>query len=215
MLGADWHRDNLTARRHTVLTPKNMTGPLADLKTQNWALPPEFTRPGIRVLNRRTWIAGGEYPMVEEICGREPGTDSLCVVLSYVPWQRLLGRTETADDLFLRLLAEAAKGAETRPALDGRIRLLYPPAEAIEAGDRPVLAAVKSGERTGDQNARDKSAGEPDIRGSVLDFRGSAAVPADFARSHEAEWIERHVSQRRPLLILGDDPILDKWKCYR
>ena len=47
-----------------------------------------------------------------------------------------------ADELFLRLLTETAKGAKDRPPLDGRWCLLYPAAKEIKADERPVLAAA-------------------------------------------------------------------------
>ncbi len=51
------------------------------------------------------------------------GSERLQAVFSCLPWRQLLGRTETADDCFLRLLTETAKGTRGRSALDGRRHL--------------------------------------------------------------------------------------------
>ena len=81
-----------------------------------------------------------------------------------------------ADELFLRLLTETAKGAKDRPPLDGRWRLLYPAAKEIKADERPVLAAAMKSAETdvgGEAESRE-------IRGYVLDLRGKTPPPADF-----------------------------------
>ena len=111
VLETDWFRNNEILSRESALSPKQMTGALADLQTQNWSLPPTFCQRVLRVSNRQTWIAGREYPLVEEIRSPQGETESLRTVFSYLPWQQQLGRAEVADELFLRLLKETAKGA--------------------------------------------------------------------------------------------------------
>ncbi len=166
VLEADWFGVEKTAGapgtpgRETALSPKQLTGPLADWQDQRWPLPPTFRRtalPWFAVANRQAWIASDEYPLpagqdsnpsqnayplVEEIRSPQTGAQAWQVVLSYLPWQDQLGRCEVADGLFLRLLAATAKGAKDRRPLDGGWRLLYPAASEIKAGERPVLAAA-------------------------------------------------------------------------
>jgi hypothetical protein len=129
-------------------------------------------------------------------------------VFSYLPWQRQLGRSEVADELFLRLLTETAKGANDRPPLDGRWALLYPSADEIKADRRPVLAAAMKSAETG----VDDAAKSRKIRGYVLDLRGKTP-PADFFEEGGAvKAIEDRIGPQSPLLILGDNPVLDSWK---
>jgi hypothetical protein len=209
VLETDWFRGNETISREIVLSPKHMTGALADLQTQNWSLPPAFRQRAVRISNRQTWIAGPEYPLVEEIRSRQGGTESFRMVWSCLPWQQQLGRTEMADELFLRLLTETAKGAKDRPPLDGRWRLLYPTAKDIKAGECPVLAAaLKSAEANVGNEAESRG-----IRAYVLDLRGKKSPPSDFFEgTGAARTIEARIGTQSPLLILGDNPILDTWK---
>ena len=216
-----------------------MTGPLADWHDRHWPLPPAFRRtalPWFAVANRQAWIAGddypppvgqvsnlsaNEYPLVEEIDRPQTGAGSLHVVLSYLPWQDQLGRCETADELFVKLLTATAKGAKDRRPLDGRWRLLYPPAKEIKADERPVLAAaLKSAETPpGDDPGETTPRGGPaivrhgPIRGYVLDLRGKTPPPRDLIeRSGGMKEFEARIGTGSPLLILGDSPILDTWK---
>ena len=128
------------------------------------------------VMNRQTWIAGPEHPLVEEIRGPRKGMDAWHTAFSYLPWQEQLGRAEAADELFLRLLKETAKGAKDRPALDGRWCLLYPAAKEINVAERPVLAAAMKSVET-DVGPQSES---PKIRGYVLDLRGKTPPPSDL-----------------------------------
>jgi hypothetical protein len=206
VLETDWFGRNETASRDMVLSPKHMAGALADLQTQNWSLPPTFCQRVLRISNRQTWIAGPEYPLVEEIRSPLLGTKALRIVLSYLPWQEQLGRTEMADELFLRLLKETAKGAPGRPPLDSRWRLLYPAIKEIKADQRPVLAtALKS--------AKTDEAESCEVRANVLDLRGKTPPPSDFFEGTGIiKTIEARIGPRSPLLILGDNPVLDTWK---
>jgi len=209
VLETDWFGRNGTVNRDIAILPKHTTGALADLQTQNWSLPPTFCQRAVRVSNRQTWIAGLEHPLVEEICSPQKGTESLRIVFSYLPWQQQLGRSEMADELFLRLLTETAKGAKDRPALDGRWVLLYPAAKEMKAGERPVLAAAMKSAETdvGGQTEPQK------VRAYVLDLRGKTSPPADFFEETGAvKAIEARIGAQSPLLILGDNPILDTWK---
>jgi hypothetical protein len=160
--------------------------------------------------------------------------------LSYLPWQDQLGRCEVADELFRRLLTETAKGAKDRRPLDGKWRLLYPPAQEIKAVERPVLAAaLKSAATLFEENTeqtttmreggreillassfdRSPDDGSPvivkhrRIRGYVLDLRGKTPPPQDLLeRLGGRKILEARTGMESPLLILGDSPVLDTWK---
>jgi hypothetical protein len=209
VLETDWPDSSGTVSRATVVSAKHMTGALADLQTQNWSLPPAFRQRVAGIANRQTWIAGPGYPLVEEIRSPQRGAESLRTVFSYLPWQQQLGRVEMADELFLRLLAETAKGAKDRPPLDGRWCLLYPRGRDIKADERPVLAAaLKSAEADAGSAAPSR-----EIRGYVLDVRGKAPPRADFfAETGPIKTIQARIGVKSPLLILGDNPVLDTWK---
>jgi hypothetical protein len=208
VLGIDWFRRNETATREMVVSPKEMTGTLADLREQDWALPPAFSERGLCIANRETWIIGPEHPGVEEIRSPLRGTDSLRTVFSYIAWQQQLGRSETADGLFLRLLAATAKGAKGRAPLDGHWGLLYPAVKDIRASEQPVLAAALESEEASHSGEAD---GAP-CRGYVLDLRGKPSPPEEFFSSSFLKRIQARIGTRSQLLILGDDPGLDRWE---
>lgn len=208
VLATDWFATNETASRKMVVSPKEAVGPLADLQDQTWPLPPVFRRRSLRILDRQTWLAGSEHPLVEEIRGGQKGVEALRTVISYLPWQQQLGRTETADALFLRLLTETAKGAPDRSSLVGHWRLLYPAATDIKSDDRPVLAAaMKAAVEDVDDEAEPSQ-----ICAYVLDLRGKSSLASDFfEKSGVVHTIEARIGPGTPLLILGDDPTLDTW----
>jgi len=237
VLEADWFGRSATYDRALTVMPKHMAGPLADLQGQQWALPPGFRRytlPWPGVANRQTWIAGPEYPLVDTIHGQRKGAESLRMVLSYLPWEEQLGRCEMADELFIRLLVEAAKGSKDR-RLDDAWCLLYPAAKDIKPHERPVLAAaLKRAETRFSGAAEDSTAstrevlagdrpdrplggraatGERDVTGAyVLDLRGKTPPPDDlFQRCGGMKTFEARINAQSPLLILGDDPLLDTW----
>lgn len=201
----DWFEHNMFCPRK-ALSPPQMVGPLADLQTQNWPLPPAFDQKKLWILNRQTWISGPEHPLVEELRIPENGHEHLRVVWSYVPWPQQLGRNEVADALFIRLLTEAAKGAEGRPPLAGRWRLLYPPAKDVKADERPVLAAAMKSAELDVGNAVESG----EIRAYILDLRGKTSPPENLFDGTGA--MTARIGMGVPLLILGDSPILDTWK---
>jgi hypothetical protein len=164
-------------------------------------------------LNRLAWINSHADPLVEEIYLPQKDVGSLQIVLSYLPWQKQLGRCAVADELLLRLLAEAARPRQEVLSLDDRWCLLYPATGQIKPDLRPVLAAaLKWAEAAdGEQGADRKAAGRRYARGYVLDFRGGRP-PADLMHRLDAKRkIEPLVDKASPLLILGDSPILDSW----
>jgi hypothetical protein len=219
VLEADWFGKEGPANREIVVLPKHMTGALADWHGESWPLPPAFRRhslPWFAVANRQAWIAGAEYPLIEEIRSPQRGAELLRVVLSYLPWQGQLGRCEMADELFLRLLTETAKGVKNRRPLDDRFQLLYPPAEVIAAAERPVLAAALRWAvplRPADGTTPEMAVRHNPPVAYVLDVRGKIPPSPDVLDQPDGvRLVEGFVSPTKPLLILGDNPILDSWK---
>lgn len=209
VLDAEWLGDSQGEERLFPLMPGQMTGPLTDLQTQDWATPPRFEDRVLRIINRRTWIAGPEHPLVEEVFDRSEANEESRMVFNYIPWQRQLGRSEVADGLFVRLLTEASKRPGDRPTWTGRWRLVYPTIKEIKAGERPVLAAAMKSNVEVNRNGTDS----PVANAYVLDLRGKAAPSSNLLdESAELKMIEARIGAASPLLILGDHPILDTWK---
>jgi len=217
VLEADWFGRTGRPSREVAVAPKQLAGALTDWQGQQWALAPAFRRyslpwPGLS--NRETWVAGPEYPLVEEIRSRKQDAEGLRVVLSYLPWQEQLGRREVADQLFLRLLAEGVRGTSRRRPINGRWRLLWPAAKDVEAGERPVLAAALESAKTASLDDAVPSAGANpgEVRAYVLDLRGKGPPPGLFEPDGVLKGIEARIGAKAPLLILGDDSGLDAWK---
>ncbi len=214
VLDADWFGKIRTAEREFAVMPKQMAGALADIQGQNWVLPPNFHQyalPWKEITNRRAWIAGPKYPLVEEIISRRNDAESPRIVLSYLPWQEQLGRCEVADELFLRLLTEAVKRETGRPSLSGRWRLLYPEAKDVKAAECPVLAAALHAMEAKLNDDPPNATDNCEIRAYVLDLR-SGPPPPDFFESPGIKTAEGCIGKDLPLLILGDNPLLDTWK---
>ncbi len=206
-----------TAGAKIVVAPKHSRGALADLQCQQWPSPPRFGRQAVpwpMVWNRLTWLDGDEYPLVEEAYSRQKGAESLRIVFNYLPWQKQLGRCEVADELFLRILAETAKGANDRVLLNRRWCLLYPVIEKIKVEERPVLfSALQSAVGAGGDGATVAATGSPETGGYVLDLRGRSPLPDDlFAESGVVKSIAARINKDTPLLILGDNRELDHWE---
>ncbi len=216
VLEADWFGKPTTSDRIVVL-PKHARAALADLKTQDWALPASFRGSAVPwpgILNRLSWIASDEYPLVEEIHTAQKGGEPQRIVLSYAPWCDQLGRCAMADELLLRLLTETAKGNREVQPWNGRWCLLYPAADRIKREQRPVQeAALKLAEaKYGEGTATSARTGPCDVRGYVLDLRGTATLPENLLYELDAQrTIEPRINERMPLLILGDAPLLDSW----
>jgi hypothetical protein len=218
VIEADWLDKSTAPAAQIVVAPKCARGALADLRTQQWPLPPTFRRqtvPWPALWNRLTWLGGEKYPLIEEVYSRQKGAECLRIVFSYLPWQEQLGRREIADELLLRILAETAKGANRRSPLDARCCLLYPAIEKIKTDERPVLAAaLRLPTANVGSDAVVSAAPEPwENRGYVLDLRGGSPPPDElFAESGAAKKIETRINKHTPLLILGDNRHLDTWK---
>ena len=218
VIEADWLDKSNTPATNIVVRPKGARGALADLRTQEWPSPLSFrqqTAPWPVLWNRLTWLDGAEYPLLEEVYSRQKGAESLRIVFNYLPWQEQLGRCEMADELMLRILAETAKGANDRAALDRRWCLLYPAIEKIKIDERPVLfsALRLAAEEAGSDAAIAVATESLEIRGYVLDLRGGSPLPDDlFADSGVVKKIEGRINKYTPLLILGDNRQLDTWE---
>lgn len=198
-------------------TPSVFQGALADLEAQDWPLPPvfrDYSVPWPEIANRLTWLAGPQFPLVEEIRRPQKGAESLRTVASYLPWQGQLGRCGVADELFLRLLTETAKGGENQRPTEGRWSLLYPAAKAIKFRQRPVLASARKAveSKYGEVAAAAAESQRGNVRGYVIDLRGAAPPDNLWYRLDAERAIEPRIDQRTPLLILGDSPVLDSWR---
>jgi len=203
VLEDDWFRVNRSPCTVTVL-PKHLAGPLADMQTEHWALPPAFSANATRIANRQSWISGPDHPWVEEIRSPRKGSEAFRTVVSYLPWQNQLGRSEIADALFLRLLRETVDGAKDRPALDRRWCLVYPSLKDVAACERPILAAAARA--LDDAESREVCA-------YVVDLRGDKPIPVDFFKESDVvRKVETRIGPETPLLILGDNAALDGWK---
>lgn len=186
VLESDWWKRNESSTTDFILSSKSCMGPLADLEEAKWGVSPRFHQKSLSLLNRQSWIAGPEHPFVEEIRDLKPGIEVLRTVFNYLPWQEQLGRSEAADQLFLRLLSETAKGAPGRLPLYGRWHLVYPTVEDIESNQHPVLAAAL----TSQISEIDDGLNPREIQAYVLDIRGKAMPPADFFDTPQIKAIE-------------------------
>ena len=218
VLEADWLDKSEKTETGVAIVPAHARGALTDLQTQVWPSPPIFRRQAIPwpvISNRLTWLDGPTYPLVEEIYSRQKDAEALRIVLSYLPWQEQLGRCEIADELLLRVLAEAVNGASDRRTLDNRWCLLYPDSAKIKSDERPVLAAALNSAES-DVEGRPTRSSRSESRtgcGYVLDLRGGAPLPDElFAEAGIVKKIEARIDKDTPLLILGDNPKLDTWE---
>ncbi len=175
-----------------TVRPADLARDLSAMRDQKWPVPPSFwvgRRPPDAVLNRWAWIEHQRFPLLEEV---PLPARRRRVVLSYVPWQQQLGQKELADAAFLEVLAAAS-----RPA---RRWLIHPPPSELEAKDRPVLAAAVKAWR------RHRSLPP---RAYVLDLRGAESPPKIVAAA--LGHLQGDVTAATPLLVLGDDPLLNGW----
>jgi len=202
VLEANWFGKALK-RRFTV-DSNQMCGALADIAQQRWVGPLTFQNaagfwPGR--MNRQAWIHHKGRPLVEKV---GPLGAERKVVLSYLPLFQQLGRVEVADEM-LRAVIRRASDPKRIPVKRRRLQILYlshrEQDEQTLEQDRPVLADAMAFEFK-------KPPVAPPL--TLVDLRGPAPLPDDLLttlRKSEAWFNEDH-----PLLILGDDPILDAWK---
>ncbi len=123
------------------------------------------------------------------------------IVLSYLPWIQQLGRNDVDDDL-LEAVIRATADPKCEPITLRRILLLHP--QQIDGDDektakeRPVLTAALK--------IKTPVTGHELV---VVDVRGPDAPPHDLLQTLKLR--ESAIDTNHPLLILGDDPILEQW----
>ncbi len=199
VLAAPWYAP---PRPHEItVEPGNMRGALATIAAQHWPQPPVFRgaygAPGV-VMNRSFWIDGERGPLVERLGAPR---NERPVVVSYLPWEQQLGRNEVADELLLAVLRIAA-GSLPQTGPLRRMTVLSADTDP-GAQERTILTAASRATPKGD---------EVGIL-TVLDLRGDTTPPPRHRRTL-AE-LEMQVSPADPLLILGDDQLLDAWSWLR
>lgn len=201
VLDADWFGGK---SGKVAIQPKQMAGELAAIRKQQWSKPIMFRShrpPWPGIANRWTWIGSkDDSPLVEEVANP---ASSQKVVVSYVPWREQLGRCDVADLTLLNVLsAAAAPGRKLRWRMP---EILYPSPKVLEETEkqRPVLtAASKAWARVFIEDIPSRI--------YVIDLRGGTSPPPEFRKTLER--LEKRDGKAAPLLILGDDPLLDNWK---
>ena len=216
------------------VTPSQMLGGLAETAKQRWPQPLKFAfhrRPWPGIANRWAWIVDGQgLPLVEEIRtappeglpllpGGDPPTREKApqlegtprIILSYIPWQEQLGRSENADASFSALLSAAA--ATSRQCQWHPIRFVNGDWSEPENYACPILLAVRSGgfwKRPDLPHAKPEY-GEPIHL--ILDLRGQGKGP-NTTETNLSQSCRREIEGAPVvnLLILGDDRLLEEWK---
>lgn len=169
------------------------------------------------VARRVAWLATPDgQPVIEAAAGPLPGHP---LVFSYLPWQRILGRYDGADDLLLGVLRKAAAPAKPwpRPAV---LRLLLPEGTMVESATRPVLTRHAAWLKESDQSVPERSRpfhdewptipntaadiAPPEVL--LVDLRGPAVSRGDAERVITA--LESSLG-RQPVVILGEDSAID------
>ncbi|MGO8690096.1 MAG: hypothetical protein ACLQLG_10715 [Thermoguttaceae bacterium] len=212
-LEADWFGPSDAGGGTAAVAPPQIRGDLAAIGGQSWPQPLEFAgprQPWPGLLNRWAWIVDARgLPLVERLADASPPTTAVrSVVVSYLPWQRQLGRRDVADATFLALLSAAARTA--LPQRWRQIVFVYPKPDAVSPQKRPILAAAAAATVLTDESDAALL--------YVLDLRGPAPPPRAAIR--EAKSLEDRIgraedhpgAQGGTLLILGDDELLDSWK---
>ncbi len=238
VLGAGWFGDTVIGE--TGIAPPQMLNGLADIAGQKWPDPLKFIssrKPWPGIANRLAWILDDKgLPLVEQVnlvsveeyrwaykngtWIREKGKSlavSPSMILSYLPWKEQLGRCESADATLLAVLASAAKATATpfdyyhdwvvtiwpsnlRPdSATGIMKTsLIEPTE-----QRPILSCVAQGPI----EATDMGPHYVNI----LDLRGKPDLSENSPQQADALKNEIEVAVG-PLIILGDDRLIDDWK---
>lgn len=145
-------------------------------------------QPAMALVNRRPCLGvKGELPLVEELVL----DGSRRVLVSYLPWQQRLGRSEQADIVFSAIIERLVRLASEphQPLPDAGLKVVWPrPTDVVES-ERPILYALLQSR-------------QPVARTLyVADLRGE---PIPVAKRSELLRALEH----RPLLVLGTDPML-------
>lgn len=197
VLEADWLGDVDKSKGGVIVHPKQMRAGLANIAKQKWPKPLRFSsclEPWPGLCNRRSWVAGEDGPLVEEIRFHE---GSRAIVLNYLPWQQQLGRREAAADMTLRMILKGRVAGEALWPTMRIVEMLWPRRRDINAKDRPVISAAV--------HARAGIKGTSG-RARILDLRGGKSPSSAFLKELNGGHLPT------PLLILGDDRLLDDWK---
>ncbi len=149
------------------------------------------------VINRTAWLGPSVgLPYVEELLFDH----NRRVIVSYIPWQELLGQHEQADHLFRHLLVNAAKNHASSKASDDpsvTLQLKWPRRWDVRKDERPIIHHILSRQaRTSEKQAPQS----PTLH--VVDLRGKSVQQAKYPQLRKA-------LTARPLLILGNDPAID------
>ncbi len=181
------------ARGHrTVISRTVPSGPFSEeLELLGDLSPLRFStrrQPAMALVNRRPCLGvKGELPLVEELLL----DGSRRVLVSYLPWQQRLGRSEQADIVFSAIIERLVRlASEPRePLPDVALSLVWPrPADIVES-ERPILYALLERQQPVARTLH------------VADLRGESIPVAK--RSELIRALEH-----RPLLVLGTDPML-------
>lgn len=204
VLDANWFGD---AAGPVSVAPPQMLGALAEIAKQRWPKPLKFAsrrRPWGGIANRWAWIADDTgLPLVEELACYA-GFWGARFTSSYVAWRDQLGRREQADELLLSLLKAAGGALGSRPST--LVEILYPPATDIEATSRPILKAV---------DVKPRALAEWPGKVYIVDFRARKSLPQELLMQlKRTQMLDDEMDVRKipPLLLLGDDKILDEWE---
>jgi hypothetical protein len=195
ILDAAWFGPSVNERQRLATTDNHSPWQLAELARWRLATPVEFSQhaePWAGIANRKPWISGANFPLVEEV--RSPASEGR-TVLSYLPWAERLG-DETTDAVFLEILKATARKAPTDWNLGRPLRWVWPARSEINPQHRPVLSAAAAAELP---QKREDSRGEL----SILDLRG-----IDLSSDNVANITWPKPESPRDWLILGTDPQL-------
>ena len=208
-----------------TVSPAQMRGELAEISKQRWPQPLKFAshrRPWPGIANRWAWIVDARgLPLVEELRFPEsavrtvvvsgalaapPAPDRRSLILNYLPWERCLGRNESADAAILDLLA--ASGHRPAPDVRDVETTIVDSPKGMNLKNRPVLAAAILPPRAVHGSISPQHRVE---FVKILDLRGSDEPVEYLATQRQTlqEFIE-HGGHTR-LLILGDNKLLDQW----
>lgn len=232
VLDADWFGD---AAGLVNIAPAQMLAGLVEIAKQHWPQPLKFIshrRPWPGIANRWAWIVDeAGLPLVEEIRPLSPDELALLpagdppthekapqfeekprMLLSYVSWRELLGRSESAEASLLAMISSAAtaKPRECHWHPIWFVNHIWPDPKNC---DCPILLAVRSG---GFWKRQDLPSAKPDYDGPIyliLDLRGQQKGPATEGMSL-SEYCRRGITGAPVvnLIILGDDKMLDEWE---
>lgn len=166
--------------------------PLRTLGEWTWRDLPRFThywRPRLFWMNRATVARDEERTLIELFM--QPNAPHV-LLASYVPWKERVGHTDGADAIFAALLRETARATPPEP-FSGEL-VAHSGAGRLPNEHRPVLSRAMG------------TTGEHSTEGAlqVIDLRGESENTITASR------IDRLLDSAtdRPVLILGDDPIL-------